>query len=135
MKMKNLALSLLVLSSISLAAQNDSSKVKNGNVVEYTADNHIRSLIEYKDGKKEGIGLFFTNQGLLVIEEHYHDGKKSGPHRQYENYGRLREEGTYLNGKVHGIYIKYYENGNLQERATYSEGIKDGVCTWYYADG
>ena len=67
---------------------------------------------EFLNGKKNGKGKEYYDNGNLQFEGEYLNGKRNGKGKEYNNNGTLKYEGEYLNDKRHGIG-KEYEYGKL----------------------
>ncbi|WP_171763019.1 MULTISPECIES: hypothetical protein [unclassified Vibrio] len=67
-------------------------------VKEYYESGALKSVFEYRNGKREGIG------------------------RIYYESGNLKREFTYKKGKLDGIGKVYYEDGTVDSEFTYQNG-------------
>ena len=52
----------------------------------------------------------------LLFEGEYLNGKRNGKGREYDNNGNIKFEGEYLNGKRNGKGKEYYDNDKLYLR-------------------
>ena len=59
---------------------------------------------------------------ILYFDGEYWNGKKNGKGRQYNNNGRLIYEGEYLNGIRNGKGIEYNRNGEIIFKGEYLNG-------------
>ena len=66
-----------------------------------------------KDGKKDGVWLYYFENGQLYLKNTYKDGKKNGERLKYYDNGQLMEKGNYKEGKKIGEWLEYYKNGKL----------------------
>jgi len=75
---------------------------KEGIGVEFSDDGYICSKGEYKNGKKNGRGVEFTIDGQVGFEGEYKEGKKNGKGIDYYDKEKniLIFEGEYLNDKI-----------------------------------
>ena len=64
------------------------------------------SIVEYKDGVKNGSTKEYSNN-KLIFEGKYLNGKLNGKFKQYKSAGKLLIEGEYLNGKLNGNATEY----------------------------
>ena len=70
----------------------------------------------------------------LVFEGEYLNGKRNGKGKEYDNNGKLIYEGEYLNGKRHGKGKEYDYNTNLIYEVEYLKGKRIGKGKEYYID-
>ena len=90
-------------------------EISNGNGVmkDYYSDNVLKSVINYKNGRKNGKAISYYN-----IE-----GEK------------IEYEGEYNNDIKNGEWKCFYENGNKEFIGNYTNGIKNGPCKEYDKGG
>ena len=67
---------------------------------------------------------FFINKNILIFEGEYLDGKRNGKGKKYYDDGKLMFEGEYLDGKRNGKGKEYYKNGQLKFEGEYLKGKK-----------
>ena len=70
---------------------------------------------EYLNGKRNGKGKEYYDNGDLLFEGEYLNGKRNGKGKEYYYNGDLLFEGEYLNGKRNGKGKKNYYNGELNK--------------------
>ena len=77
---------------------NEKEKEKKG--IEY-ANNYEKSAFqgEYLNGKRNGYGKEYFNNGRIQFEGEYLNGKRNGDGKEYDKFGNLIYEGKYLDGK------------------------------------
>ena len=68
---------------------------------------------EYLNGKRNGKGEEYHNNGALLFEGKYLNGKRNGKGREYNNFGDLIFEVEYLNGERNGKGKEFNEEGEL----------------------
>ena len=89
---------------------------------------------QYSNGKRNGEGKEYNEDGKLIFEGEYLNGKKwTGKAKEYdEDTGKLILKCEYLNGKIDGK-IKEYDkyNGDLLFSGKYSNGKRNGKGTEY----
>ena len=69
---------------------------------------------KYKIGNKDGIGkVYKLNTNILRFEGVYLNGKKNGKGKEYNNNGDLLFKGEYFYGERNGKGKEYYYNGEL----------------------
>ncbi len=111
-------------------------EVLNGNKTGTWIQMHPRTelphfIIQYKDGKKDGLFLEFDKQASLLKKMEYKDGELNGSCYEWFKGGRLSRSCVYQNGLLHGPLVKCYDKGPIQEEANYKNGVRDGLTVWY----
>ena len=56
----------------------------------------------YLNGKRNGSGKEYNEDGKLIFKGEYLKGKRNGKGKEYYNDGQLKFEGEYLNGLRNG---------------------------------
>ena len=80
---------------------------------------------EFLNGKKNGKGKEYYENGKLKFEGEFLKGKRNGKGKEYYENGKLTFEGKYLNGeKKEGK--EYYKDGHLKFEGEYLKGGKKG---------
>ncbi len=87
---------------------------------EYYPDGKLKSVLNYKKGKLEGIALYYYQSGNLKERVNYRKGKRERTGTTYYESGKLKEEIHYVDGKREGIKL-YNENGELISESTYKD--------------
>ncbi len=64
---------------------------------------------KFKDGKRDGLWLYFFDNGQLKEEFNYKDGLLNGSTKIYDEGGLLKEKGFYKNGSKDGFWKRYAE--------------------------
>lgn len=117
-----------------------SGEVLNGLKVGAWVESHPNTdlphfIIQYKDGKKDGLYLEFDKQGGIVKKIDYNDDLIDGLNCVWNRGGRMSVKQEYQKGKLNGKSTIYYDNGFIQEESYYKDGKRHGVTMWYsYAD-
>lgn len=91
--------------------------------------------INFKDGKKDGLGKHWYENGQLKKEENYKDGKADGLTKYWYENGQLKSEENYKDGVINGLIINYYENGNISYEGSEKNGNLEGTHKFYYENG
>ena len=92
---------------------------------EYFGKNdELRFEGEYLNGKRNGKGKEYYDDGKLLFEGEYLNGKRNGKGKQYDWNGKLLFEGEYLNGKRKGKGKEYYSNSKLKFEGEYLNDIQ-----------
>ena len=96
---------------------------------------HIASLVQYKDGKRDGPMANWYNNGKKRLEHIYKDGKKHGLSRGWYNNGKKRWEETCKDGNWDGLRTAWYDNGLKKFENTYKDGKLHGLSRGWYRNG
>lgn len=100
---------------------------------EYYPDGILRSRIEYRNGKENGLATFYQPNGMRVSEIEMKDGKKNGSFRTFYSNGNIESEATYQNDSLVGIQSFFDIDGALVESVTYASGKKNGEYRVWHA--
>lgn len=79
-----------------------------------------------KNGKPDGIGKYWDENGTLRMEQRYVNGQMESEKKWHEN-GVLASEDNFKNGVPHGIYRHWDEKGTLRGEVCWKEGNLDGI--------
>jgi antitoxin component YwqK of YwqJK toxin-antitoxin module len=96
---------------------------------------HIASLVQYKDGKRDGPMADWYKNGKKKLEHIYKDGKKHGLSRGWHNNGKKRWEETCKDGNWDGLRTAWYDNGLKKFENTYKDGKLHGLSRGWYRNG
>jgi antitoxin component YwqK of YwqJK toxin-antitoxin module len=99
---------------------------------EYYESGKILSIIEYKDGARNGTCRYFHDYGAWAIKltANYKNGKMIGSFKTYYKNGQVKQEGNYkftekgVCSRKDGVWKNYYENGQLQIESILKDGIQ-----------
>ena len=75
---------------------------------------------EWKNGKKNGIGVTISKDGNKIEEGAYKDGKKDGLWIFFYENGQKQIEVTYIKGKKEGFTTGWHDNGKMWYEGTYN---------------
>ena len=96
----------------------------------------IRNLIHRKDGKQNGLAVwFYKNNGQKEGELNYKDGKPDGLWTEWYEDGQKEEERTYKDGEVDGLGTEWYENGQKKTEGNWENDQRNGLSTGWYENG
>ncbi|TVR88412.1 MAG: hypothetical protein EA411_04870 [Saprospirales bacterium] len=101
----------------------------------YYDNDQLFAEIKYRDGVREGMGVFYHKNGGLKSERNYCGGDLHGLHRTYYEDGSLSGIGFYWDGKMTGWWYYFWPNGNLRERITFNNNLEHGPFEEYFEDG
>ena len=76
-------------------------------------DGTPKTIVTYRDGKKEGKSSFFYPDGTIESVMYYQNDELNGAVQHYHPNGALRSDMTYCNGETCGEERDYDEQGNL----------------------
>ena len=108
-------------------------------------NNHLLYEGGFLNGKRNGEGKEYFDNGQLKFEGKYLNGKRNGNGKEYYENGKLKFEGVYLDNKKLNGYLydlidhctyrlekgegsrkEFYENGNLEFEGEYIDGERQG---------
>ena len=113
-----------------LIYENFSDVLFTGNITGKTEQGTIRN------GKKEGLWVYYYDNGQLSYKGTFKVGKKDGPWVYYHSNGQLSYKVTYKDNKKDGPWVHYYFlNGQVSSRGDYKDGKKEGTWVRYSSDG
>ena len=100
---------------------------------EYYASGKLLSIINYKDGVRNGSSKYFWDYGAWAImsEVDYKNGKLIGTSKSYYKNGQLESCGTYkytesgVYSRKDGVWKYYYENGQIESESIIKEGVEE----------
>lgn len=95
--------------------------VKHGKLNEFFKDGKIKQEASFKDGKKDGPLIWYTESGKKTMLKNYKMGDLHGQYQDWDNNGVLLEEGQYKNDKRDGLW-KRYDDGELELEIKYKDG-------------
>ncbi len=102
---------------------------------EYYPSGVLKSKIEYKGGKQDGLAIFYSQDGFKELEISMKNGKKEGRLRKFFFNGNIETEEYYKNDVLDGKQILYDLQGIKTYETEYVNGIKNGpYCAWWGKD-
>jgi antitoxin component YwqK of YwqJK toxin-antitoxin module len=107
----------------------------SGVVLKRIKDNLSHYIINYKNGKYDGLLLHYYENGQLKEKGNYKNGKKEGLFEHYYENGQLDWIKNYKNGKREGLFEHYYENGQLKSKYYFKNDKSEGLLEFYYENG
>ncbi|MAQ70321.1 MAG: hypothetical protein CMD23_04420 [Flavobacteriales bacterium] len=105
---------------------------EHGLWVKYHENGQVRELLNYRNGKLDGVRVAINKRGKLIEQEFFKDGGYHGIQKYYHDNGRISLESSYVLGDRHGLFVKYYRNGKKQESVNYLTNQKHGLAQWYF---
>ena len=100
-----------------------------GTITKFDSLGHILSIIEVKNGKKNGLAKIWGDNGKYW-EHYYSDDIKNGKSLEVHEDKR-RVFGQYINGKEEGEWIWKDSTGKLDQTAFFKNGLYDSIAIKY----
>jgi hypothetical protein len=97
----------ILIAGIAACNQNDSSKFDKSNYIEKYSNGKVKTETKQVDSETSSIKEYFPD-GVLKFEGTLVNGKLNGMGKLYNNNGKIANEGTWISGKKSGLF-KYYE--------------------------
>jgi membrane associated rhomboid family serine protease len=129
----------------------DSIQRWQGPVRDYYADGKIQMKGSYKDGKRHGIFLYYSNHDTYTSAGRYVDNRSVGKWQTFHDNGRLKTEVIYGNGVFYknswdsagapqivngkGTVTEYFASGKKKLEGVYDNGNKQGFWTGWHENG
>ena len=111
-------------------------KVVSGEVTQYSKSGKLAAIVNVTDYKLNGPARKYYEDGeTLRSELNYKMGKLDGLQKRYYESGGLYKEEMYSNGKRDGLIKKYRESGMLMTEAIYKNGEPGTELKEYLTDG
>ena len=101
---------------------NIDEKPINGLYRVYYPDGNIKMEIQSKDGKPNGMGKFYTEDGVLYMQGVFTDGQADGVFYNYYPKGHVHNEMNYEKGIKNGTQKTYDKKGNLIVEVLFEKG-------------
>ncbi len=113
----------------------DADQLKQGQLIQYTAEGKVAIQENYIDGNLSGERLIYGENDKIQIKEIYKAGVLNGPYVEYFDTGKPLIEATYSDNVMEGILTKYHPNGAVAEKVTFADNNENGPFTEYYDTG
>lgn len=109
----------------------------NGTYREFSYGGRPIKIMEYRNGLLNGLKkLYYNGKPDKVLEESYYkNGKKDGIAKWFSEDGLLIAEYQYKNGSFEGIQKNYYEDGSVLSEEMYENNVPIGTYHEYFPDG
>ncbi|MFK5938271.1 MAG: toxin-antitoxin system YwqK family antitoxin [Sulfurimonas sp.] len=104
------------------------------NYARHTIEDNAQKSI-YKNCKRNGITLWFKDNGDIKSKVNFIDGKENGLYTSYYANGQKKIVVNYVDGQKDNIQKIYYDNGQLGSKINYVMGRREGVMTDWDIDG
>lgn len=106
-------------------------KLYSDTLREYYADGSLKFVINIVEGKKDGIGFFYTVDKKKE-QQSYKQGIKDGLWINWDEAGAKVAEARYMAGKKEGYWYVWDGKGQKRYEMFYVKGEKKGM--WYMWD-
>ena len=101
----------------------------------YNIENYKEKSGKYRIYNKYGSAeVYILNTKIKIFEGEYLNGKRNGKGKEYYDNGKLKFEGEYLNGKREGKGEEYYDNDKLVLEKKYLNNISNRKILEYDND-
>jgi len=108
---------------------------KNGLAKYYYSNGKPQLIMNYVDDRLDGLYEKFAFNGLKTETTMYSNGLKNGESKEFDEFGNLKISVFYLNDTIHGEFKEYYSNGQIRVSGHYNHGMYDGKWNYYDAGG
>jgi len=99
--------------------------------VDWHKSGQMKSAVEYKSGKPNGLFTSWYENGQRSTEINYRDGHRHGLCTLWHKDGLKRSEVVYSNGKMNGLWVSWYKTGQIRHAILFKNCIKKSETTWY----
>lgn len=122
-----------------------------GFVRDYYANGRIQMKGKYKDDKRDGVFIYYSDHDTYESAGRYKDNRNVGKWQTFHVNGKLASETIYQDrsflktlydsaGRAivvdgNGTFREFYSNGQLKTEGVYENGWKSGVWTGYHPNG
>lgn len=103
-------------------------------LITYHKNNQIKSILHFKNKKKEGEQKYYNEARELTESIEYKDNMKHGKHKFYTG-DVCSEEYTYIHNENTGVNIEYYNNKKTKTIWNTENGIHHGKSILYTPNG
>jgi antitoxin component YwqK of YwqJK toxin-antitoxin module len=102
----------------------------HGAEILYTSNAQLNSILNFKDGERNGYTYQFFPDGMKSFQGFASDGGFNGISTWYYTNGQILETGIRNGNKKDGEWVEYFQNGVLKGKGTYTRGKKNQ--DWQY---
>jgi len=99
----------------------NSNSPYTGKCFEFHDNGQKKSEENYKDGKPDGLLVYWYENGQKQTEINYKDGKPHGIGFNWYENGQKEAEGNHKDGKMDGLLVAWHENGQKQMELTFKD--------------
>lgn len=97
----------------------------------------LKQIINYKEGKLDGVQLEYHENGQIKVEKFYIQGIQDGNQTIFYPNGRISKRRKYIRGKFieENPYKDFHENGVISGTGNIENGLEKGKWIYYYKSG
>jgi len=99
-----------------------SDTLYTGEHSEFYENGQKKSEVNYKDGRVDGLSVYWHENGQKKLEGNWKDDKQNGLWVVWYKNGQKQQEENYKDGKWDGLSVYWYENGQKKLEETYKDG-------------
>ena len=89
----------------------------------------------YVDGVRQGMTWWYDDKHHIKSKVNFDNGKENGLYTSYYDNGKKKLVVHYVNGQKDGTQKLYYDNGQLGSQVTYDMGRREGIMTEWDSEG
>jgi len=109
--------------------------IKHGMEKVYYIEGALAYSVNYVNGKRDGVMIWWDKDGNIIKELHYNLGKLDGWEITYFPNGKIKSKVLYKNDLKEGLYKEFFDNGQLALIVPYKHGKKEGIQREYSYSG
>lgn len=98
----------------------------------YHDNGYVLATGGFKNKEKDGLWVYYNEEGIKVTEELYDDTKKSGKWKTFYLDGKVAEEVSWKDDLKEGQWIQFYRDGTIKLVAYYKDDFKNGPFKIFY---
>ena len=102
--------------------------------IQYWDNGNLKSEIHYKNGKINGLAIWYYENGKKYYEANYIDEKLEGPLTTWHSNGYLKSREVYRNDMLNGKSIQYNTQGIKTEEVFFVNDTMHGEYRAWYDD-
>jgi antitoxin component YwqK of YwqJK toxin-antitoxin module len=105
--------------------------VRQGMTWWYDDKHHIKSQVNFDNGKENGLYTSYYDNGKKKLVVHYVHGQKNGIQKIYYNNGQLGSQVNYVMGRREGIMTEWDDEGFKSSEVFYKNNYKVGIKKYF----
>ena len=95
----------------------------------------LKSYNTWKNGKPNGLLVYWYRNGQKKSEGTYKDGLADGLHTEWYENGQKKSEKAWKYDSADGLHTEWYENGQKKSEKAWKYDSADGLHTEWYENG
>ena len=112
-----------------------SDTLYTGEHSEFYENGQKKSEVNYKDGRVDGLSVYWYENGQKKLERNWKDDKQDGLWVVWYKNGQKQQEENYKEGKWDGLSVHWYENGQKRVEVNYKANKEDGLSVYWHENG